>query len=167
MNPLLAVGVVAVVACLLLIIFLFLSLKSGDILPPTAQTVPSEQATLPAEAPTTTANENLTRQHDYATGDTVQLYAHDLIAVPDAKNPNRSYRVLAAEFMDSRCPTGRTCIWAGERAVLLTVTDLIADKTEDLRLGQRITPSGEVMGLRCTLLGFSDATGTYAEIKFE
>ena len=114
-----------------------------------------------------TTAENPLRQTEYAMGATIQLITGEEIIVRDAKNPNRAYRVLPAEFMDSRCPKDAVCIWAGERAVRLEVTDLSTRKLEDLRLGMITAQSGDVMGLHCTLLGIGDATSTYADIKFE
>jgi len=149
----------------------FMLLRSGPSREKPAASVVVEQAVVPA-APTAVATStqtaDLTRQSEFAFGDTVRMFFGERIVVRDAKDPNRAFRVLAAEFMDSRCPRGVTCIWAGERAVRLTVTDLATNKVEDLILGQTTARTGEVMGLRCTLVGIDDSQeGVYAEIVFE
>lgn len=140
---------------------------------PEATSTPSEVATsttatttAPLTATTTLPEpEGVTFQTEISFGQEVQMFVGDIVTVHDTA---RSYRIKAAEFTDSRCPPDVQCFWAGERGVRLEVTDLLKDKTEDMKLGMTTAKTLEVMGLRGTLIEIEDGKGgPYATIKFE
>lgn len=75
------------------------------------------------------------------------------------------FHIQVQQFTDSRCAKGNTCIWAGERGVILLVTDTASNQTSTVTLGMVSARSAKAFGLTFTLKEVDDEKGgTYADI---
>jgi hypothetical protein len=136
------------------------------ILPPPP---PGEETSTPnGGTPTSTPGytEEATTTHDL--GETVQFFLNNDTIFRDPKNPERRFTVTAIEFLDSRCPTGVTCIWQGELGVRLRVIDQRTGQTMEVYLGLVRARTATVLGLRFLLNDIDEGKGgTYADITVQ
>lgn len=168
-----ALGVIGV------LLLIFLPKLQGMIpqtAPPTVETnVPAPVATsTQTTAPTATTTPPLasggatsTYQEPAPTihrlGETVRLFADDSAIFKNGAGT--AFNIKVQQFTDSRCAKGNTCIWEGERGVILLVTDTATNQTATVSLGMVRARTAKAFGLTFTLKEVDDEKGgTYADI---
>ncbi len=127
----------------------------------TTGTTPTPPPTKPIVTTSTPTTPNQPTLAEF--GEHLQLFEGDEIMI-NTSGTKTGLRITAKNFIDSRCQKGVQCIWAGERAVNLEVSDGFG-KVFNVYLGTTRSPSATVLGSTIHLVFIDDAKGgTYAEI---
>lgn len=143
---------------------------SASVLPPTNVTSPTTStpgttSTTPVGTQTTSSttatnatstNYGFASEDTYPFGQPVQIFGNDNDLFRDA---TRALGVKVIQFTDSRCPTGQTCVWAGEQGIHLQVTDELTGQMQEVDLGTITAPSVNALGATFQLNEINDGKG--------